>query len=353
VTAQPAQAVDNWAGNAAQPRLVYRSELDGIRGIAILLVLASHANVPGMQYGGHVGVTAFFVLSGFLITSLLIEERQTSGRVSLRRFYERRARRLLPALVALLVFTGVLAWATGLWAAFPIQALATAFYSGNLAISGGLDMGYLQHTWSLALEEQFYLLWPIVFVLVARRERLVALLVVGIVASASIRSILGTATDATVFRPDVRADAILVGCLLAFVRLRASRLTGWLGVAVLVIALFGPQMSSATVITFATLGAVAIVTSADRLSFLRNRVLVRVGTISYGLYLWHYAIARIIDPTNIFATVLVVDLAFALARVSERWFERPFRQRRRPGSVGVGVARRGLAPHPPDPETVG
>src|SRR5271157_2250169 len=145
----------------------HRPELDGLRGIAILAVLGAHTGVPGFaDGGGGAGVTLFFVLSGYLITSLLLAERGRTGRVDLRAFYVRRALRLFPALAAvLLVVAGLLAIG-----AMPATATANTDYRivfagvvayvANWVAVAGQSIGMLGHCWSLAVEEQFYILWP-------------------------------------------------------------------------------------------------------------------------------------------------------------------------------------------------
>ena len=140
--------------------LKYRPELDGIRGVAILLVLAQHINLPSSKLAGVVGVNLFFVLSGFLITSLLIAEQDATGRISLRRFYERRVRRLIPALVAVLIATGVLMALRGNLVSYLGPAAVSFFYVSDIAKAIGYDLGYVGHTWSLAMEEQFTITPP-------------------------------------------------------------------------------------------------------------------------------------------------------------------------------------------------
>ena len=148
-------------------RLGYRPAYDGIRALAVLAVFLDHGRTR--LHGGFVGVDVFFVLSGFLITTLLVEESAVAGRVDLRSFYGRRVRRLLPALVVALVLVG------GLYAFMPKinhgwsfgpTAFAVLAYAGNW-VTVLVDpvtqntLGALTHTWSLAIEEQFYLLWPL------------------------------------------------------------------------------------------------------------------------------------------------------------------------------------------------
>ncbi len=146
----------------------HRPELDGLRGVAILIVLASHTRLAGFAIeGGFAGVTLFFVLSGFLITSLLVAELGSHGRVDLRAFYIRRGLRLLPAMFALLAVVAV-GYALNAWpsppapriASVPVSLVAVAAYVPNWAAMA-IPMGVLGHTWSLGVEEQFYLAWPI------------------------------------------------------------------------------------------------------------------------------------------------------------------------------------------------
>src|SRR6187455_597337 len=140
----------------------FRPDIEGLRGVAILLVVLFHARVPALA-GGFVGVDVFFVLSGFFITGLLVRERETTGDVSLNEFYGRRALRLLPALLVVLLAT--LAIVFTLYAPIdrPLVAGNVEFARGALNYFGSSDNPLL-HTWSLAVEEQFYLVWPLLLV---------------------------------------------------------------------------------------------------------------------------------------------------------------------------------------------
>ncbi|MGH7656940.1 MAG: acyltransferase family protein, partial [Gemmatimonadales bacterium] len=148
----------------------YRPDIEGLRAIAVLLIVAFHAGVPGFT-GGFVGVDVFFVLSGYLITWLLVDEAERTGTINLGRFYARRARRLLPALALVLIVT--LAVTALLYAPYEQRVLAktwaaTAFYASNIHFASdamnyhgaAAETNPLLHTWSLSVEEQFYLLWP-------------------------------------------------------------------------------------------------------------------------------------------------------------------------------------------------
>ncbi|MCZ0211417.1 acyltransferase, partial [Streptomyces sp. UMAF16] len=164
--------------------------LDGLRGVAVLMVLVYHL---GLAPGGFLGVDVFFVLSGFLITSMLVEEWQRRDSISLRRFYARRALRLLPAFLVLLVICLVEAIAIAPTEEKPARlkaiGVAACYLSNYPPLLPATDMSLLGHTWSLSLEEQFYLLWPLCLFFMLRtrlsRGRLVAIVCAGIAASAT------------------------------------------------------------------------------------------------------------------------------------------------------------------------
>ena len=313
--------------------LAYRPELDGIRGLAILAVLAQHANFPSTMLAGTIGVNVFFVLSGFLITSILIAEREATGRISIRNFYERRVRRLVPALVALLIAVGVLYAVLGKLDTYPGPFAVSMFYMADIAKAIGYDLGYVGHTWSLAVEEQFYVIWPALMIFMPRRF-LVPTVVVGIAIAIGLQLalIVGQDNILAMFRPDVRMDSILWGCLLALVPVRVPRAVPWLSLA-------GLLVLSVTVIwpyslALSSLFGAGLVAGASHLrGILANRFLVRVGTISYGLYLWQAIPHGLLEPrtlggNDVIASVMVIVISFALALASERWIERPFRHRR-------------------------
>jgi peptidoglycan/LPS O-acetylase OafA/YrhL len=344
-------------GEVAHPRLTYRPELDGIRAIAVLMVLANHVRFSMVGSAGRTGVALFFVLSGYLITSLLIAERERTGRIDFRRFYERRVRRLMPAAIALLVMTSAVAYVLQ-WPDYPPKILAALFYASNLAWSFGIDMHALSHTWSLAVEEQFYLLWPVTFVLLGRRA--VPWLVVALVAVIVIRPFTVGDTPATLLRTDIRIDAVIAGCLLAFVPWQPGRWLALVGVGVVILAAL-VEAPFAVQFTLDTIGSVLVVAGASSIPGLSWRPLVRVGEISYGLYLWHALPIAVLWPAieagAPIAQAAVIVSAFALALVSERFVERRFRSasgvrggiEQGPGAVGdVAVGERAVDVHHAD-----
>lgn len=324
-------------------RLGHRPALDGVRGIAIALVLASHAWAAAGSAGG-VGVTMFFALSGFLITTLLLEELDDTGRISLRAFYVRRARRLLPALAA---FLGVLVLLSlGLW--FPLvtaqNVAAVATYSTNwVMIAQDAGMPRLNHLWSLAVEEQFYLLWPLLVIATARfggRRALTALCVVGAVYAIVMRIVLweaGASAARIYYATDLRADSLLVGCLLAIVMHRSRErrsLPVLAGVALLpLVPLLAVQggarwLIAPAVTPFAAAVLIWCVAQGPGVGWLQQRWLVLLGRRSYAVYLWHslfmVTLAPLL-PLHHWVTVAVGLVAtWGAALVSWRFVEEPF-----------------------------
>jgi peptidoglycan/LPS O-acetylase OafA/YrhL len=309
--------------------------LDGLRAVAVLAVLAFHGGLSGALPGGFLGVDTFFVLSGFLITSLLVAEWAARGSLDLGAFWARRARRLLPALVLLLV--GVAIW-TRLFAGatlapeLRLDELSTLFYVANWHFIAAGSHYFVQTgppspllpTWSLAVEEQFYLLWPLVVLAVLRRSRtlwpLLGVAATGAVASALEMALLVRpgATTRVYFGTDTHAQSLLVGATAAVAvalwrqhhragraghvaSSRARRLLGSLallgaiGTALLWWRLSAQDLwtfqggiglaalASAAVIVPATLAPAGLVARLLRWSPLRA-----LGQVSYALYLWHY-----------------------------------------------------------------
>ncbi|MFI1989368.1 acyltransferase family protein [Actinoplanes sp. NPDC020271] len=320
----------------------FRSDIEGLRAIAVLLVVLSHAGVPLMA-GGYVGVDVFFVISGFLITSLLLRE-AAQGRISIRRFYARRALRLLPAAAVVLVGTLI---AAKLWLpAIRIgelckDALSAAGYVANLRFAEtGTD--YLnadappspfQHFWSLAVEEQFYLLWPLLLMLPKRKP-----LLIGLVAASFTAGVLETARSApwAYFGPHTRAWELGVGALLAVfgVRLR-SRILGGAGLVAIVVAALWFDDATPYPGMYALLpvaGAAAVL--AGGFTPLAARPLQAVGRLSYGWYLWHWPLLLIgpaalgVEPSLPLALGLAT-VALGLAWVTYHLVENPLRHQQR------------------------
>ncbi len=307
----------------------HRPELDGLRGIAILAVLASHAQVPGVSLvGGLAGVTLFFALSGYLITGLLLAEWDARQQIDLRRFYLRRGLRLFPAL-AVVVVAVVIGSALGIWVAvggdvdvrFAIPVVI--LYLSDFVVAGG-RLGVLGHTWSLAVEEQFYLLWPFILILALRaadRRSIAAAAILVAVLVTPWRAVLVMTGDLAHawWWPDTHADALLLGCAVALLAVRLPSWAGWLGLAGIVLTLVAWQPDGA-IAWFAPIATIASVLAvAGCPAALRWSPLAYIGRISYGIYLWHYLLIwwGLPWPVVVGISVLVASLSYAL-------IERPF-----------------------------
>jgi peptidoglycan/LPS O-acetylase OafA/YrhL len=322
-------------------RVGYVPALDGLRGLAIVAVIAFHAfDAP---LGGFYGVDLFFVLSGFLITTLLLEEHDRVGGISLRDFYRRRAYRLLPGLFA------VLATYAALMVAAPTalsQVAAGGLYAANFVIASGshfLDGTPFVPYWSLAEEEQFYLLWPLVLVLLLQRRVresrvawALALLVIALVAYRSGLALAGASATRLYYAPDTHADGLVLGCLFALLRrrgLRIPELAGWLGLAVLLVAFALPSLTGGFAFGLAPVSiAAALVTGAvleqGRLSRCFSlRPLVWLGLISYSLYLWHFFCLELFDWRAQFALPVALVVSTLCYYKVERPLRRGFRTR--------------------------
>jgi len=298
----------------------FRPDIEGLRALAVGLVIASHAELPFLR-GGFVGVDVFFVLSGYLITSLLMQEISSSGTVNLARFYARRARRLLPAAVTMvLVVCGAEAIIMNPVSQFNTlkAALATVLYSSNLYFAH-LQLQYffqhsatnpLLHTWSLAAEEQFYLIWPALLLVLARtikgvRGRSIALAAISL--ASFVLCVLLTATNSVLafFETPARVWEFGVGGLLVFIpeRWLAGRrqLWSWLGGIGIVALTGGAEWIHASMFpgyvaaipVLATLllllaGVGAPESPAPRL--LSTKPAQVIGRLSYALYLWHWPV---------------------------------------------------------------
>jgi peptidoglycan/LPS O-acetylase OafA/YrhL len=306
----------------------YRPELDGLRAVAVLTVMATHARVPGFAIeGGSAGVTLFFVLSGYLITALLLAERAAIGAVDLRAFYVRRGLRLFPAVVALVIVVAI-GSVFGLWASaggdMAVAIPAVLVYAGNWAQVAGVSMGPLGHTWSLAIEEQFYLVWPVTLLLALRLgdRRLIGLLAIFgaiLVTPWRVELLLAGALGHAYAGTDAHADALLFGCAIALLDLKLPEFAGWAGLIGIVLsaALWSGGGGLVFMLPIATVCAVLAVVGCPRP--IGRGPLAHIGRISYGLYLWHFLFIWWGLPWPV-----VFVLSFMAAEVSYVAIERPF-----------------------------
>ncbi len=354
----------------------YRPDIDGLRALAVVAVVLFHYRVPGF-WGGYVGVDVFFVISGYLITGLILKE-TTEGRFSLRSFYERRIRRIFPALFATLAVATVLAallFFPVSFARFGKSLLATAFFASNLEFwreAGYFDVAAdqkpLLHLWSVAVEEQFYLVFPALLLLIGARSRWRLTAAIGAIFAASLACSLWSvrhAPTAGYYLLPSRMWELMLGALLAIGAVtvpdirRLPALASAAGLALIGYAVFAFRHETAFPGAAALVPCVgtALVIVAGEASppnrMLSLRPIVFVGLISYSLYLWHWPIyvfaraALFRAPTPIEATCLIA-LSFTLAVLSWNYVERPFRSGsfRWPRPVlfrGAGVAMAGTA----------
>lgn len=354
----------------------FRPDIEGLRAIAVVAVVLFHAGIPGVT-GGFVGVDVFFIISGFLITGMLWRETSTSGTVSLRRFWGARARRLLPASATV----GVVTIIASAFILPPLQvktvsidAITSALYVSNYwFIASGLNYfakdslvapSPFKHFWSLGVEEQFYLVWPILIIVTAwmvrhvhrRAQRegsapspgpyialLAVLAMVSFVLSLALTYLLPPAAYLSL---PTRAWQLAVGGLVALTAVKWRRLSagvstalGWLGLAMIVLAcvrLNGSVQYPGTAALLPTFGCALIIgagcANADRgcgrlLGLAPMRA---IGRISYSWYLWHWPVLILIPallghPLSLLMRLAAMALSAGLALVTLRFIENPFR----------------------------
>ncbi len=369
------------------PRLEYLPGLDGLRAVAVFAVVAYHLDLP-RAVGGFLGVDLFFVISGYLITSLLVREVEVNGRVDLRSFWLRRVRRLVPPVVVMVAVTLLATRWWGLpeqWADVRADAVASIGYVANWWFVAS-DQSYfdsflgpspLRHMWSLAVEEQWYLLWPVV----------IAILGASIVSSSRRRAVttfgfLGAAAlsalwMAMLFEPgdpsrvyygtDTRAQQLLVGAALAvglplvprLARALSSpialgtSLVAWLLVASSVTDeaswMYRGGLFAASVLAAALVAGVVSPAGSGVSSVLGSAPMRWLGRRSYGVYLWHWPVIVFVgapmglDVDGVPLMILQVAVTIGLAEASYRWVERPVRtSTRRVGWLALGWTTAGF-----------
>jgi peptidoglycan/LPS O-acetylase OafA/YrhL len=379
----PGDHGDHAAPPVRHQRLAHRPALDGLRGLAVAAVVVYHLR-PGLLPGGFVGVDIFFVLSGFLITSLLLAEAAAEGSVHLRRFVVRRVRRLAPALLLVIAAMAVYgaAWANpfelrrlrvhGVWA---LLSLANWRFIADGVTYTDVVVGAspLRHVWSLSIEEQFYVVLPLAVLLAARLAgRHVRAAVLGgalaltatSAVTAAVLNVRGSSIARTYFGTDTRAQALLVGVALgawlsgrpvASHRRRVAGAGALVGAVGLSVFAFTVHEQTSLLprggFLFAAVAAALVIAGAEHLAplatLLTSRPLVALGLISYGVYLWHWPIIVVVDArrTGLRAGspgLVVLQLALTLlCALASYWLvERPIRAGvlgRTLGRAAVGV----------------
>jgi peptidoglycan/LPS O-acetylase OafA/YrhL len=371
----------NEAGTAPGDRR-FRPDVQGLRAVAILLVVLFHAGIPGIS-GGYVGVDVFFVISGFVITGLLLREREVGGRTSFLNFYSRRARRIIPAASVVIIVTVIATYhylgsltghdtaIDGQWAAVFLANFHFAASQTNY-LASQRPPSALQNYWSLAVEEQFYIVYPTVFLVVASlvtrislRIRLAILLVAVIVASYAFSIVFTSANPSSAFfSPLTRAWELALGGLIA---VGSDRLRGlprslaaflsWLGLAAIVtasVALTSASEYPGALVAIPVVGAALVIAAGTSQPawgveyLLRQKPFQLLGLISYSLYLWHWPILIIATQnrgaTNlpVWDNVVLLLVATLVATLTYRVIENPVRHsglliRRRWASLTMGL----------------
>ena len=339
----------------------YRKEIDGLRAIAVTAVILYHAHVSALK-GGFVGVDVFFVISGFLITSVILDQ-QAKGRFTIRGFYERRARRILPALLVVLMATTAAVWfILPPWSmrdfaesVLSVLGFSSNFYfwkaSGYFAPSA--DAMPLIHTWSLGVEEQFYLLFPLLIATGLRLGRQATFTVVSVAAVLSFGFavwLVAESPDAAFYISPARFWESLIGALLAFSDFRtvvprrwrsvANNTASLLGLCLIAVACFVYDTKTPFPSLYAlvpTLGAALVIGFASPKTLVARLLslspLVGLGLISYSAYLWHqplFALARTTQSLDGLSGLNYAALCAAtvfLSYVSWRYVEQPFRRK--------------------------
>ena len=333
--------------------ITYRSDIDGLRAIAVLAVIFSHAGFATFS-GGFVGVDIFFVISGYLITKILLKQ-MSDGTYTLGSFYERRARRLLPALILMILVTYPLAWVLMLpdfLQNFGQSVVATLLFSNNLLLaktSGYWDLESnfkpLLHTWSLGVEEQFYIVFPLLLAATWRFKRHWQLACITLIGTASIIAAehgWRNSPAVSFYLPTTRAWELMVGCAAAYLQPSHNQLDNalsGLGLLALLSAIFLYDVSTPSPSIYMLLPVIGTVlvllfgrsgTVAFRL--LSARPMVGTGLISYSVYLWHQpvmALTRVasVDPPSKWIMGALCLVSIFLGWMSWRFVEVPFRSR--------------------------
>jgi peptidoglycan/LPS O-acetylase OafA/YrhL len=338
----------------------FRPDVQALRAVAVLLVVLNHAHVPGLG-GGYIGVDVFFVISGFLITGLLTREQERTGTVSILKFYGRRMRRIMPAAALVLIATVLAAyhwlgyirgahiaedaeWSSVFLANFHFAGVGTSYLHATEAPSA------LRHFWSLAVEEQFYVVWPALFLalgLVRKlvKSRLTMIVAVGAIIVASyVLSIVYTGRDATdaYFSPFTRACELAAGALLALLATETAKIprrlrtvlsvAGMAGIVVAAFAFTADTVFPGAAVAIPVLATCAVIAGGgSAMDGVYNvRPVQLIGLWSYSLYLWHWPVL-IIAEENLghvpaaWIRALLVGGSIALAAATYYLIENPVR----------------------------
>lgn len=299
----------------------YWPELDGLRTCAVVAVILVHSDPGGVFRGGYAGVDIFFVLSGFLITSLLASEVRATGTIRLKSFYWHRFLRLMPALLFMLA--GYALAAPFLWPGYEHwkDVLVSALYLSDYSKAFWNLPNYLGHTWSLSVEEHFYLLWPLLLIPLVKARCPVRFLLCAFAVGTLWRLAFVWDWQLFFYRFDTRATGLILGACLFFAlpALKPNQGWAWAGAAVLLtVCLLAPKEGAVWAITMAELASAGLVAalisgnSGPVGSLLRHPAMVWGGKLSYAMYLWHYPFARFIRDEFDFLTTAILTVGFSV-----------------------------------------
>jgi len=296
--------------------------LDGLRAVAALMVLGCHTGLTAR--GGASGVDVFFVLSGWLITGILAAEVTRTGKVDLRAFMVRRARRLWPALASMLAVCVIAR--PMLWR----DALIAATYMTDILAGVMRQPGIFDHTWSLAVEWQFYLIWPAVVTLAVCRPKFAAAAMLAIWMALTVGRpflVLAGASAIATYSP-LHSSGLFLGSALALTPVRLPRWSGWVGLAPLALAMMvdtaGHGLTVGWLVPMVEIATALVISAPPRI--LAWAPFVRLGEISYGVYLWHLPIWALLLNSGVpLPGLSTLALSALVAALSYRFVERPFR----------------------------
>ena len=358
-------------------KVIYRPEIDGLRAIAVGAVILYHARVSILGYqpfqGGFIGVDIFFVISGYLITSIILKELITTGSFSFKYFYERRIRRILPALLFVMLVSLPFAWMyliPSSFIDFSKSILYSLGFSSNFYFhySGqqyGADNGLFKpflHTWSLSVEEQYYILFPVILLIIFKffKKYLIHLLILGLILSLVLAD-WGSRNHPSFnfYVLPTRAWELLAGSILAYFEIIHGRTNQYkiltaimpaVGLILIVhsVLFFKDEMFHPSFFTISPiLGVCFIIWFSHKNEFvtkiLSTKLFVGIGLISYSLYLWHYPIfafirvADLSDQDNSFFNFLILTTILFLSIISYYFIEQPFRNNKKSFKVSFVI----------------
>jgi peptidoglycan/LPS O-acetylase OafA/YrhL len=345
-------------------KLIYRPEIDGLRAVAVGAVILYHANIPQFEWaGGFMGVDIFFVISGYLITSIILKELIATNTFSFKLFYERRVRRIIPVLCLVMISSLPFAWFY-LFPSYLLEfsksiLLSSSFLSNYYFYYSGQEYGAIDgflkpflHTWSLSVEEQFYILFPIILLIIFKfyRYSIIFFLIAGFLASFFLANFFSSINNSLSFYFIItRIWELLAGSVLAYFEItqgkrgsykKIKKILPTLGLVLIIHSFiyFDDQMYHPSYYTLSPIvGTCLIIWFSDKKDiitmFLSTKLIVGIGLISYSLYLWHYPIFSFVKINgfvsgDLIKKLLIIPILFILSIFSYLFVEKKFRNKK-------------------------